>query len=283
MVNSSNSSKTILIFCLRSWAYTALPIGSYSLLFRVDSDSTTTSSFAIDSISIHTCQYIPPYYQPTSQLQFSCDFDSTYDNSCGIGDNYTDILPQSVINYTIAAPDRITDRDLGPRTNTGWSGDWFLYWVRTQQTPATLINGQFKTPLIETNKDMCLRFAYFVNSTDVQPNENNTKISIFTHDCHMESLWSVELDDSHGWQLVTQPFYRTACTQAVYFRITQRRPTRVAVAFDDITIAQCASLNVLTTTAPPITTTTTFNNSSFNHINYFLLMIFSFFVSIIHV
>ncbi|CAF1248139.1 unnamed protein product, partial [Didymodactylos carnosus] len=254
-----------------SWAYAPLPLGNYSLLFRMDADSQVNSSFAIDSISIHSCEYPKEYVSTTSHLALSCNFDSLIDSTCGIRDDYSDLLPQSVINYTIRSPTTISDRDLGPRQTTGWSGDWFLYWSRSQLTLPTRINGQFKTPFIETNRDMCIRFAYFVNSTDVQPNENNTKINVFVRGCHAGTLWSIELDNSFGWQLVTKSFYPNACAQEVYFRITQRRPTRVAVAFDDMTIVQCGTLNVLTTTAPPLTTP--YNKTSSNYVNSMVLII----------
>ncbi len=280
MVSDHITIEIIFIFFLlsnRSWAYTPLPIGNYSLLFRMDSDYEVSSSFALDSISVHSCEYPQTYFYGTSYLEFACDFDSRFDSTCGIRDDYTDLNPQSVLNYTIRSPNTIADRELGPRQTTGWSGEWFLYWSRSEQTSSTLINGQFKTPLIETNRDMCIRFAYFVNSTGVQPNENNTKITISARGCHIATLWSIELDHSYGWQLVTETFHHTACTQEIYFQITQQRPTRVAVAFDDITIAQCGSLDVLTTVAPPTTvvppTTTPFNKSSSNSINSILLIL----------
>jgi hypothetical protein len=141
------------------------------------------------------------------------------------------------------------------------------------------INEQFKTPLIETNRDMCIRFAYFVNSTNVQPNEQNTEIHVSARGCHIETLWSVELDNSDGWQLVTKSLHPTACTQGIYFRITQKRPSRVAVAFDDITLAQCGTLNVLTATQSP--NTMPFNKSSLMTINYilFITILFIFFLN----
>lgn len=262
----------------RSWAYAPLRRGNYSLLFRMDSDYEVNSSFALDSISVSSCGYPQQYFTSTSHLEFACDFDSSMDHSCGIRDDYIDFLPQSVINYAIEAPDTINNGELGPKQNTGWSGKWFLYWSRSDVTSSTLINGQFKTPSIETNRDMCIRFAYFVNSTDVQPNENNTKIQVSTRGCHIETLWSIELDNSFGWQLVSKSLHPTACTQSIYFRITQKRPTRVAVAFDDMTIAQCGTLNVLTTTVPPSTTTTFFSKSSSNYINSIYLITILLFV-----
>jgi hypothetical protein len=269
MVSKDIEMKIIFnVLSNRSWAYAPLPLGNYSLLFRMDSDNEMNSSFAIDSISIRPCGYLQYYFHGTSHLEFACDFDSRFDNTCGIRDDYTDFKPQSVINYTIQSPNTISDRELGPRRTTGWSGEWFLYWSRSEQTSSTLINGQFKTPLIEMNRDMCIRFAYFVNSTVVRP--FNTKIQITARGCHSEFMWSVNLDKSVGWQLETIPLHMTACTAAIYFQITQQQPTRVAVAFDDITIAQCGSLDVLTTTVPP--STTPFNKSSSNYINYILLI-----------
>jgi hypothetical protein len=236
----------------------------------MDSDYAVNSSFAIDSISIRSCGYLQKYLYGTSHLEFSCDFDSHMDSTCGIRNDYTDFNPQSVINYTIQSPSNINDRELGPSQTTGWSGNNFFYWSRSERTSPLLINGLFKTPFIETNRDMCIRFAYFVNSTGVQPNENNTKIHISVRGCHIETLWSIELDNSFGWQLVNISLHPTACTQAIYFRITQQRPTRVAVAFDDITVAQCGTLDVLTTTIPP--STTPFNKSSANYVSSILLI-----------
>ncbi|CAF1184194.1 unnamed protein product [Rotaria sp. Silwood1] len=80
-----------------SWAYAPLPIGNYSLLFRMDSDYEVNSSFAIDSISIKSCGYPQKYFY--------------------------NLHPQSVINYTIQSPYNINDQDLGPKQATGWSGD----------------------------------------------------------------------------------------------------------------------------------------------------------------
>jgi hypothetical protein len=242
----------------------------------MDSDYEVNSSFALDSITVSSCEYQQTYFFGTSHLEFACDFDSPVDRSCGIRDDYIDLRPQSVINYTIESPETIRNGGLGPKQTTGWSGEWFLYWSRSDLTSTALINGQVKIPSIETNRDMCIRFAYFVNSTDVQPYENNTKIDVFTRGCHSASLWSIELDNSFGWQLVTKSLHPTACTQSIYFRMTQKRPTRVAVAFDDITIAQCGTLNVLTTTVPP--TTTPLNKGSANYINCMFLVITFLFV-----
>ena len=238
----------------------------------MSSNEETESSFALDSISVSTCRYPQIYFYGTSRLQFACDFDSPSDRTCGIRDDYTDFDPQSVVNYTIQSPDTIADRELGPRHNTGWSGPWFLYWSRSDSTASTVIHGQFKTPVIETNRDMCIRFAYFVNSTGVQANENNTKIHLITHGCEPATIWSTELDHTYGWRLVTTNLLPVACAQAIHFQITQQRPTRVAVAFDDLIIAQCDTFDVWTTTIPP-STTTFFNKCALNSIHSFLFLL----------
>ncbi|CAF3970001.1 unnamed protein product, partial [Rotaria sp. Silwood1] len=112
--------------------------------------------------------------------------------------------------------------------------------------------------------------SYFVNSIGVQPNEKNTKIDIAANGCTVSTVWSNELDDSFGWQLVEQRLPDCAWTESIYFRITQKRPTRVAVAFDDISIAQCGAIDVLTTTPSP--STTPLNKSSSNYISVILLI-----------
>ncbi|CAF4703219.1 unnamed protein product, partial [Rotaria socialis] len=48
-----------------SWAYAPLLIGSYSLLFRMDSDYEVDSSFALDSISVNSCGYLQKYFYGT--------------------------------------------------------------------------------------------------------------------------------------------------------------------------------------------------------------------------
>jgi hypothetical protein len=178
----------------RSWAYASLPRGNYSLIFRMDFQNTISGSFALDSISVKSCAYRQTYFVGTSHL----DFYSPMDNTCDIRNDYTDFHPQSVINYTIQSSNSIVDRELGPRRTASWSKDRFIYWARSDNTSATLTNGQFKTPMIETNRDMCVRFSYFVNSTDVQSNENNTKIQVSVRGCSVAALWSIELDNSFG-------------------------------------------------------------------------------------
>ncbi|CAF1070886.1 unnamed protein product [Adineta steineri] len=254
-----------------SWAFAPLPLGNFSLLFHMDSQYEVGGSFAIDSISIRSCDYNSKWFSPTSRLKFTCDFDSSSDPSCGIQNDYTDLSSQSVINTTIQSPNTISDLELGPRQASGWSGSRFFYWSRSENTSTNLTTGYFKTPLIETNRDICIRFSYFVNSTDVQPNQKNTKIDIAANGCAVSTVWSNELDDSFGWQLVQQRLPNCASTESIYFRITQKRPTRVAVAFDDIEIAQCGTIDVLTTTTPS-SSTTDVNKSSSNYINIILLI-----------
>lgn len=256
-------------FLNRSWAYAPLPVGNYSILFRMDSEYRTDDSFAIDSISISFCEYYQKFFNPNSYLEFSCDFDNPASQTCGIQNDNTDLSPQSVLNFTIQSPGTINDRELGPRQGSGWSGDLFYYWSRSTQS-SNMINGQFKTPPIETNRDMCIRFAYFVNSTNVQSKENNTKLDVMTRNCRKDNLWSIELDQSFGWQLVVLSLSDIACRQEIYFHISQKRAARTTVAFDDITIAQCGTLDVLTTVEP--TSTTPSSTTSTNSINTFLLI-----------
>ncbi|UJR07742.1 hypothetical protein I4U23_012026 [Adineta vaga] len=253
-----------------SWAYAPLPIGNYSLLFRMDSEARVNSSFAMDSIDISSCGYQQNYFRGNSYLNFACDFDSDNNHYCGIRDDYKNLSPQYVLNISIVTPNRISNGGLGPKYSSGISGDWFLYWGRSQDTSSTLVYGQFKTPLIETNADMCIRFAYFVNSTSVQLDERNTQIQVLTLDCTNEILWSNKLDNSLGWRIVTMSFIPNACRESIYFRIIHPRPTPVAVAFDDITIAPCSSLDEVTTAVPPITTTP-INKSASNFINFTLI------------
>ncbi|CAF1330382.1 unnamed protein product [Rotaria sp. Silwood1] len=112
------------------------------------------SSFALDSISVRSCGYPQQYSSGALRLEFACDFDSSTGHTCDIRDDFTNLSLQSAINYTIRSPNNINDRYLGPRWTTGWSGDSFLYWSRSDSTSPTLTDGQFRTPLLETNRDM---------------------------------------------------------------------------------------------------------------------------------
>ncbi len=55
-----------------------LPIGNYSLLFRMESTDSFLRMFALDNIAISSCDYPPSQFHPrTSLLSFSCNFDNS--------------------------------------------------------------------------------------------------------------------------------------------------------------------------------------------------------------
>jgi hypothetical protein len=93
---------------------------------------------------------------------------------------------------------------------------------------------------------MCLKLAYYVNSTAV--NKNGTTISINVAGCHSGLFWSLSLDDSQGWQTLIVPTSGRACPEKFYFGASQTVQIPVSVAFDDIEIDQCSFIIPTTTT-----------------------------------
>ncbi|CAF3813716.1 unnamed protein product [Adineta steineri] len=237
-----------------TWGITNLPVGQYSLLFRMDTSDNTQLSFALDNISITSCAYPPyepsPYY---SILSFSCNFDNLTMCDMTNGDR---ISPPPTFNFTVMTGETIPNRELGPtrdHTSNSTTGG-FLYW--NQQLPFTSkdVGRVHPSTTIEQNFGMCIKFAYYVKSLAV--NKNGTQVSISAGGCYGAYLWMQALDDSQGWQTVIIPVLKFACGETFYFDVYQSLPIAVSVAFDDIEIDQCSYLIPTTTTSTTTTTTT---------------------------
>lgn len=240
-------------FQSRTWGIINLPVGEYSLLFRMISADFTDNGFALDNIAITSCAY-PSYAldQNFDLLSFAANFDEgTMD---GMENNYDVFSPR--FNFTAITSDRVLYPALGPthdHTSNSSTG-FFIYWNR--QLPFMFGDNGVVNPSkwIQQNRGMCLRFAYFVNSTVL--GNNATSLSVTTGGCYGTTLWTQSMDDSQGWQVTTIPVRNYACGEKFYFWVTQTGLIDVAVAFDDIEIAQCSSFDPPTTTTTTTTTTT---------------------------
>ncbi|CAF2130932.1 unnamed protein product [Rotaria magnacalcarata] len=231
-----------------TWGFAPLPTGDFSLVFSVNTESGLGGSFAIDSISVSSCPYYSSFIQPTSHLEFACDFDRSYSPMC-------DIIST---DFIIKTPRDLINQNLGPHVSSGFSGDSFLYW---SYSGGSITISEIRIPKIETNRDICVRFSYFVNSSSVSPNENNMEIALLI-DQTTQAV--VQLDTTGGWKLYTHRLQNVTGTKILSVRVKGQQQLTAAVAFDDVTIAQCAGLNVLTTTtAQP-------NRTSSISINLFL-------------
>ncbi|CAF1626191.1 unnamed protein product [Adineta ricciae] len=236
-----------------SWAIVNLPIGSYTIMFRMDSDDIIQSSFALDNIQISSCSYPPRELSSyDSILSFSCNFDDL--TMCNMEN--TDDFTSPSFNFTVETGETIPRKDLGPvydHTRNSSTGG-FIYW--NQQVPFRSGDTGFIRPWkkIEQNYGMCIQFAYYVKSSVM--NKNGTQLILRAGGCYGKEMWIQLLDDSFGWKIVKIPVERFACMENFYFRVRQIEPVQVSIAFDDIRIAQCSSFDPTTTTTTTSSTTT---------------------------
>ncbi|CAF1223925.1 unnamed protein product [Rotaria sordida] len=264
MLDSSESVQNLWPPAYREYIYTSdtwtwsimnLPVGYYSLLFRVDSTDTIAHSFALDNISVTSCDYPPSTFTVDSALlSFSCNFDNLTMCDMKNEDRYGK-LPN--FNFTVVTGDTIPDRELGPmrdHTSNSTSGG-FIYWDRHLPFQSGDSGSVHPSKVVEANLGMCVRFAYYVKSA--AENENGTAVSLWTGGCDSSSLWTRSLDDSYGWQVVVAPVPNIVCEVTLYFITYQHLTIPVAVAFDDIDIGPCDTLYPTTTTSSTSTTTTT--------------------------
>ncbi|CAF0969146.1 unnamed protein product [Rotaria sordida] len=233
-----------------AWGIINLPVGNYSLLFRVDTDTPFTYSFALDNLDITSCDYPPSSVSYNSLLSFSCNFDDL--TMCDmINDEKT-----STFNFTIFIGQTIPDQQLGPardHTNNSTFGG-FLYWYQHLPVNTSDRGRVYLSKTIEQNTGMCIKFAYYVKSK--LANKNTTVIRLSGDGYSSTGLWYRSLDDSQGWQVALVPLNKVANAITFYFDVYRLEPVLTAVAFDDIEIDQCSSL-IPTTTSTSTTTTTT--------------------------
>ena len=231
-----------------------LPVGDYSLLFRIDSQNSYSSSYALDDVSINSCDY------PTSNLTydgalltFSCDFDNGTLCSMQTQDRFS----SSTYNFTIYTAETIPNKQLGPSfdhtLNSSTGG--FAYWDREYPFSATDSGKLFTLKPMESNLEMCIKFAYYVNSSVTD--RNGTSLWITSGGCFGSTIWSITLDDSQGWQVVQLRAPAFACMETYYFGVYQTVAVAVSVAFDDIDIGQCGEISPSTTTTTTATTSET--------------------------
>ncbi|CAF1401590.1 unnamed protein product [Adineta steineri] len=236
-----------------TWGIINLPVGYYSLLFRVDSVKSNPRSFAIDNISVTSCDYSPTTFPYDGNLlSFSCNFDNLTMCEMQNGDRYI----KATYNFSVVTGDTVPNRELGPirdHTSNSSTGG-FIYW--NQQLPFIRGDSGVVCPLnlVEINLGMCVRFAYYVKS--LAENKNGTVVSLWTGLCDSRSLWARSLDDSQGWQMVVVPVPNIVCQGTFYFYAHQLLTIPVSVAFDDIEIGSCDILSPTTTTSTTTTVTT---------------------------
>ncbi|CAF3682373.1 unnamed protein product [Adineta steineri] len=237
-----------------TWSIVNLPIGDYSLLFRVDNSNTYASSFAIDNISITSCDYSSSIFQDDGAfLSFSCDFDNL--TMCDMENSVR--YPYPSYNFTVVTGETVPNRDLGPlqdHTNNSTTGG-FIYWDRHLPFTSGDFGNVLSSKSVEINSDMCIKFAYYVKSSI--DNKNGTQLGLVTGGCLGTQMWSRSLDDSKGWQVVILPTPNVLCMETFYFQIYQREPVAVSVALDDIEVASCDIISPTTTTTSTTTTTAT--------------------------
>jgi hypothetical protein len=173
---------------------------------------------------------------------FYCDF--KLNSLCGM-QNGNPIDPiQPAINFTIQTYQTVTYPDLGPSTNQP-----FMYWSRSGNPPETeLTNGEIHTARFNQSKDMCVQFSYYINSTGIN---NNTWLDISAGGCYGASLYFIEQDNTHGWQVITVPLHDYTCAISLYITVNQLKPARVAIAFDYIIVDLCEDFDQSTTTTLP--------------------------------
>ncbi|CAF1372073.1 unnamed protein product [Adineta ricciae] len=209
------------------WGIINLPVGNYSLLFRVDT-SIWKDSFALDNIDIISCDYPPSFTPYDSLLSFSCNFDTL--TMCEMMND-----KNSTLNFTTSTGDTIPDQELGPardHTHNSTSAG-FLYW--NQNLSAVSAND---------------RGRVYLSKKILQ----NTVIRLSSDESSSTVLWYQVLSDSQGWQIALVPLTNITSAITYSFEVYRLEPTLTAVAFDDIEIDQCSS--VIPTTTSTLTTLT---------------------------
>ncbi|CAF4299508.1 unnamed protein product [Rotaria sp. Silwood2] len=247
----------MILFYIRAWGIINLPVGNYSLLFRVDTDTSLTYSFALDNIDITSCDYPPSSVSYNSLISFSCNFDNL--TMCDMINDEKN----STFNFTIFTGDTIPYQELGPvrdHTINSTSAD-FLYWNQDLLVNTSNRGRVYLSKTIEQNTGMCIKFAYYVKSKLV--NKNTTVIRLSSNGCSSTGLWYRSLDDSRGWQIALVPLSKVASAITFYFDVYRLEPTLTAIAFDDIEIDQCSSfISTTTSTSTTIITTSTISTST---------------------
>jgi hypothetical protein len=236
----------------------SLPVGDYSLLFRVFNGDLYFGNMALDNIAIVSCDYPPSQSNYPTLLSFSCDFD--HSTMCEMRNVATSSKTAS--NFTLLAGDAVPNKNLGPtrdHTSNSTAGG-FLYWNRQFPFTSADSGSVFTSTRMVPNFDMCVTFAYYVKSAAL--NKSGTTLTLSASGCMTYVLWSQSLDDSQGWQTATVRAIDYLCESTYYFAVHQTQSVSASVAFDDIEIDQCSARVPTTTTTTKTTKTTTTTDSS---------------------
>jgi hypothetical protein len=75
-------------------------------------------------------------------------------------------IESSPVKFTVATGQSLTDKTFGPSVNQtlNTASGHFLYWYRSTQNLRVQIDGIIDTPALPLQPNMCLSFAYYINS-----------------------------------------------------------------------------------------------------------------------
>lgn len=202
--------------------------------------NTMKSYIVILIVVLSTC-----FSQIYASPEFSCDFEDG--TMCGMN------LVTAPINFTIATGETIDNTTLGPLVDhtLNASSGHFLYWYRSAEMTRVRVDGLIDTPSFTLQPNMCLRFAYYINS--ISEPEKVTALGVTIIGCSQGLLWVQKTITSNGWQTVEHKLPHDSCAALISFFVSSNATTSVSVSLDDIQIDLCEN----STTVPIVTTATT--------------------------
>lgn len=179
---------------------------------------------------------------------FACDFEDGTMCDMKNGIWYDPQIP--LYNFTVATGENVPDKELAPATDHthNSSSGHYLYWHRPARSAHTSMDGRVSLPIFEQHKHLCLRFAYYINSSEVT--KNNTMLVIYLKGCYTATLWGLHADDTQGWQTDEIQLNDVSCNVTISFDAWPDIYNAVSVALDDIVVDTC-SRYLTTTTAIP--------------------------------
>ncbi|CAF2405546.1 unnamed protein product [Rotaria sp. Silwood2] len=190
--------------------------------------------------------------------EFACDFEDG--TMCSMN------LVSAPINFTVATGQTVVDKTLGPSYDHTFNtpSGHFLYWYRSAQITRVRVDGLIDVPAFLLQPNMCLRFAYYINS--ISTPEKLTALGVTLIGCTKSLIWSTKIIDSNGWQIVDTRLPDTYCSALLSFFVSSNATAGVSISLDDIVIDFCS-----TTTTGPIGTTT--GCGAVLHYSHFLLVL----------
>ncbi len=96
---------------------------------------------------------------------------------------------------------------------------------------------------------MCLNFAYYVKSS-TESIRNGTYLTIYFKECHRNTLWVMNTDDTLDWETAQVQFLDGQCNYTLSFHVSPNIFDAVSVALDDISVDICPRYTTTTTPVP---------------------------------